>query len=107
MERKISADGTIEHQIPESPKLSEDDTALLVQGLSQHINNMSANPMNPMTSQAISNQASTTNENTVNVGELNINTQATDAQGIAKDAKGELQSQLQDLGHQTSSGVGK
>ncbi|MBV2190231.1 hypothetical protein [Providencia rettgeri] len=107
VERKISADGTIEHQIPESPKLSEDDTALLVQGLSQQINSMSANPMNPMTSQAISNQSSTTNENTVNVGELNINTQATDAQGIAKDAKGELQSQLQDLAHQTSSGVGK
>ncbi|WP_430442440.1 hypothetical protein ACLI07_10105 [Providencia huaxiensis] len=107
VERKISADGTIEHQIPESPKLSEDDTALLVQGLSQQINSMSVNPMNPMTSQAISNQSSTTNENTVNVGELNINTQATDAQGIAKDAKGELQSQLQDLGHQTSSGVGK
>lgn len=107
VERKISADGTIEHQIPESPKLSEDDTVLLVQGLSQQINSMSANPMNPMTSQAISNQSSTTNENTVNVGELNINTQATDAQGIAKDAKGELQSQLQDLGHQTSSGVGK
>ncbi|MEX9225363.1 hypothetical protein AB7W86_03545 [Providencia rettgeri] len=107
VERKISADGTIEHQIPESPKLSENDTALLVQGLSQQINSMSANPMNPMTSQAISNQSSTTNENTVNVGELNINTQATDAQGIAKDAKGELQSQLQDLGHQTSSGVGK
>ncbi|WP_272668817.1 hypothetical protein, partial [Providencia sp. PROV093] len=107
VERKISADGTIEHQIPESPKLSEDDTALIVQGLSQQISSMSANPMNPMTSQAISNQSSTTNENTVNVGELNINTQATDAQGIAKDAKGELQSQLQDLGHQTSSGVGK
>ncbi|WP_273818073.1 hypothetical protein [Providencia rettgeri] len=107
VERHINADGTIEYQIPESPKLSEDDTALLVQGLSQQINSMSANPMNPMTSQAISNQSSTTNENTVNVGELNINTQATDAQGIAKDVKGELQSQLQDLGHQTSSGVGK
>lgn len=107
VERKISADGTIEHQIAETPKLSEDDTALLVQGLSQQINSMSANPMNPMTSQAISNQSSTTNENTVNVGELNINTQATDAQGIVKDAKGELQSQLQDLGHQTGSGVRK
>ncbi|WP_265494788.1 hypothetical protein [Providencia heimbachae] len=107
VERKISADGTIEHQISKTPTLSEDDTALIVQGLSQQINGMSANPMNPMTSQAISNQSSTTNENTVNVGELNINTQSTDAQGIAQDAKGELQSQLQDLGHQTSSGVGK
>ncbi len=107
VERKVSADGTIEHTIPETPKLSEEDTALLVQGLNQQITGMSTNPMNPVTSQAISNRSSTTNENTVNVGELNINTQSTDAQGIAKDAKGELQSQLQDLGHETSSGVGK
>ncbi|WP_323086453.1 hypothetical protein, partial [Providencia alcalifaciens] len=107
VERKVTADGTIEHTIPETPKLSEEDTALLVQGLNQHITGMSTNPMNPVTSQAISNRSSTTNENTVNVGELNINTQSTDAQGIAKDAKGALQSQLQDLGHETSSGVGK
>lgn len=107
VERKVSADGTIEHTIPETPKLSEEDTALLVQGLNQQITGMSTNPMNPVTSQAISNRSSTTNENTVNVGELNINTQSTDAKGIAKDAKGELQSQLQDLGHETSSGVGK
>ncbi|MEY0016944.1 hypothetical protein AB7W42_19180 [Providencia rettgeri] len=105
VERKINADGTIEHTIPETPKLSDEDTAKLLQGLNLHINNMSSNPLNPMTSQAISNQSSTTNENTVSIGELNINTQSTDAQGIAKEAKGELQSQLQDIGQQTNTGM--
>ncbi|XQX20624.1 hypothetical protein ACOZ9R_10400, partial [Providencia alcalifaciens] len=57
VERKVSADGTIEHSIPETPKLSEDDTALLVKGLNQQITGMSTNPMNPVTSQAISNQS--------------------------------------------------
>ncbi|MDD9339606.1 MAG: hypothetical protein PV362_08120 [Providencia heimbachae] len=107
VERKISADGTIEHQIPETPTLSEDDTALLVQGLSQQINGMSTNPMNPMTSQAISNQSSTTNETNLSIGEIKVETQSTDAQGMASGTKDALQSQLQDLGHQTSSGVGK
>ncbi|HHE6469924.1 TPA: hypothetical protein ACPFI9_002483 [Providencia rettgeri] len=107
VERKISADGTIEHQIPESPNLSEDDTALLVQGLSQQINGMSTNPINPMTSQAISNQSSTTNETNLSIGEIKVETQATDAQGMASGTKDALQSQLQDLAHQTSSGVSK
>lgn len=107
VERHINADGAIEHKIPGSPKLSEDDTALLVQGLSQHINSMSANPMNPMTSQAISNQSSTTNETNLSIGEIKVETQATDAQGMANSTKDALQSQLQDLAHQTSSGVGK
>lgn len=104
VERKVSADGTIEHSIPETPKLSEDDTALLVKGLNQQITGMSTNPMNPVTSQAISNQSSTVNENTVNVGELKVLTQATDAQGMANGAKDALQSQLQDVGQQHDTG---
>ncbi|HHR6140545.1 Uncharacterised protein [Providencia alcalifaciens] len=104
VERKVSADGTIEHSIPETPKLSEDDTALLVKGLNQQITAMSTNPMNPVTSQAISNQSSTVNENTVNVGELKVLTQATDAQGMANGAKDALQSQLQDVGQQHDTG---
>lgn len=107
VERKVSADGTIEHNIPEAPKLSEDDTALLVKGLNQQITGMSTNPMNPVTSQAISNQSSTTNETNLSIGEFKVETQSTDAQGMASGAKDALQSQLQDLGHQTSSGVSK
>ncbi|WP_272521690.1 hypothetical protein [Providencia sp. PROV202] len=107
VERKVSADGTIEHSIPETPKLSEDDTALLVKGLNQQITGMSTNPMNPVTSQAISNQSSTTNETNLSIGEIKVETQATDAQGMANGTKDALQSQLQDLGHQTSSGVSK
>lgn len=107
VERNINADGTIEHQIPEAPKLSEDDTALLVKGLNQQITGMSTNPMNPVTSQAISNQSSTTNETNFSIGEIKVETQSTDAQGMASGTKDALQSQLQDLGHQTSSGVSK
>lgn len=107
VERKVSADGTIEHSIPETPTLSEDDTALLVKGLNQQITGMSTNPMNPVTSQAISNQSSTTNETNLSIGEIKVETQATDAQGMANGTKDALQSQLQDLGHQTSSGVSK
>lgn len=107
VERKVSADGAIEHTIPETPKLSEEDTALLVQGLNQQITGMSTNPMNPVTSQAISNQSSTTNETNLSIGELKVETQSTDAQGMASGAKDALQSQLQDLGHQNSTGWGK
>ncbi|MFP4862749.1 hypothetical protein ACLFLC_07090 [Providencia rettgeri] len=80
---------------------------MLVKGLSQQINGMSANPINPMTSQAISNQSSTTNETNLSIGEIKVETQATDAQGMANGTKDALQSQLQDLAHQTSSGVSK
>nr|WP_282564500.1 hypothetical protein [Providencia alcalifaciens] len=107
VERKVSADGAIEHTIPETSKLSEEDTALLVKGLNQQITGMSTNPMNPVTSQAISNQSSTTNETNLSIGELKVETQSTDAQGMASGAKDALQSQLQDLGHQNSTGWGK
>ena len=107
VERKVSAEGTIEHTIPEAPKLSEDDTALLVKGLNQQITGMSSNPMNPVTSQAINNQSSTTNETNLSIGEIKVETQATDAQGMANGTKDALQSQLQDLGHQNSTGWGK
>ncbi|MDE9512134.1 hypothetical protein KKJ15_19875 [Xenorhabdus bovienii] len=60
-----------------------------------------------MTSQAISNQSHQTNEVNMQIGELNVNTQATDAQGVAKDVKGELTNQMQDLGQQTATGVAK
>lgn len=107
VERRVSADGTIEHTISETPKLSEEDTALLVQGLNQHISGMSTNPMNPVTSQAINNQSGTVNESTVNVGEIKITTQATDAQGMANGAKDALESHLQDVGQQYGTGWGK
>lgn len=107
VERKVSADGTIEHTIPETPKLSEEDTALLVQGVNQHITGMSTNPMNPVTSQAISNQSSTTNETNVSIGEIKVETQSTDAAGIAKDANNAWRSEVQDAGQQHGTGWDK
>ncbi|WP_338885370.1 hypothetical protein [Xenorhabdus sp. TH1] len=65
------------------------------------------NPLNPVTSQAISNQSHQTHETNTQIGEVNITTQATDAQGVAQDMKGELNNQLKDLGQQTSTGVAK
>ncbi|MBT0461617.1 hypothetical protein [Morganella morganii] len=47
------------------------------------------------------------NETNVSIGELKVETQATDAQGMAAGAKDALGSQLQDLGHQTNTGLGK
>ncbi|PHM47168.1 hypothetical protein [Xenorhabdus miraniensis] len=67
----------------------------------------SQNPMNPVTSQTISNQSHQTNEINTQIGEVNIKTEATDAQGIAKDMKGELNNQLKDLSQQTATGVAK
>ncbi|ELZ5938406.1 hypothetical protein U0L13_000560 [Providencia stuartii] len=107
VERKVSVNGTIESQIPETPKLSEDDTAFLVTGLSQHINGMSANTMNSMTSQAISNQSNMTNETNVSIGEIKVETQATDAQGLAAVMKEALTPHLQDLGQQNNTGLSK
>ncbi|CDG21070.1 putative Phage protein [Xenorhabdus poinarii G6] len=67
----------------------------------------SQNPLNPVTSQAISNQSHQTNEVNTQIGEVNIKTAATDAQGIANDMRSELSNQLKDLGQQTATGVAK
>ncbi|WP_193757281.1 hypothetical protein [Xenorhabdus sp. KK7.4] len=48
-----------------------------------------------------------THETNTQIGEITITTQATDAQGVVKDMKGELNNQLKDLGQQTATGVAK
>lgn len=73
---------------------------------SQTVQNAAQNsPMNGTTSNAISNQSSSVQENKVQVGQVVVNTQATDAKGVATDVKGELQTQLQSLQAENSSGV--
>lgn len=79
----------------------------MAQAMTAHLYGMSNDPMNPVTSQAINNQSATRNETNVSIGELKVETQATDAQGMASGVKDELGSQLQDLGHQTDTGWGK
>ncbi|MCL8572560.1 hypothetical protein NAB35_02810 [Proteus mirabilis] len=63
--------------------------------------------MNPITSQAISNQSNVKNESNVSIGEIKVETQATDAQGMASGVKGALQDQLADFNQQNSTGVAK
>lgn len=107
VERKMSADGTIEHRLSESPQLSEEDAMKLLQGANHYISSISSNPLNSMTSQAINNTSNSTNETNISIGEIKVETQATDAQGMARDSKDAIASHCQDLGHQMNSGLGK
>ena len=68
----------------------------------------SASPLNSTTSNSISNSVASTNRETnVQVGEVVVNTQATDAEGIARDVNGSLSSQLAQLDSEFSSGVAR
>lgn len=70
------------------------------------INQASSAPLNGVTSNAISNSVASTNKETnVQVGEVKINTQATDSQGIARDVGGGLKDQLSKLDSEFSTGV--
>ncbi|CDH07553.1 conserved membrane hypothetical protein [Xenorhabdus bovienii str. oregonense] len=109
VQRTVNEDGQIEAK-PPKPAKSEDGKQAVradMEKLNRQLAAAAQNPLNPMTSQAISNQSHQTNEVNMQIGELNVNTQATDAQGVAKDVKGELTNQMQDLGQQTATGVAK
>ncbi len=69
--------------------------------------NIASNPLNAQTSNAIVNSSAATSNNTasLNVSNLNINTQATDAEGIAKGATDALNSQMQTLVNNFDDGV--
>lgn len=65
-----------------------------------------ASPLSSTTSNAISNTANSVNRETnVQVGQVTVQTQATDAQGIAGDVGGALSSQLARLDNEFASGV--
>ena len=77
------------------------DTLLLANAQLDAIAN---NAMNPITSQAISNQSNVKNESNVSIGEIKVETQATDAQGMVSGVKDALQDQLADFNQQNSTG---
>jgi hypothetical protein len=102
--------------IPESNAMLPDDgqpasgatTIPALQGVSQGqqaVAAANASPFNSTTSHAISNAVSASKETNVQVGEVVVNTQATDAKGIAGDINGELGAQLKQLDAEYSSGV--
>jgi hypothetical protein len=65
-----------------------------------------ASPYNATTSGSISNSVATSRRETnVQVGEVIVQTQATDADGISRDIGGSLNSQLESLDDEFSTGV--
>lgn len=80
--------------------------AEVMDSANQQIAAAAASPANSISSNAISNSTSKTS-NEVNVGQITVQTQATDAQGVAKGVGSELQGQLKDLEHQSSTGVAR
>ncbi|MBD2822499.1 hypothetical protein ID852_17810 [Xenorhabdus sp. 42] len=110
VKRSVNEDGQIVTETPPPDNGNQDEKKAFradMDRLNQQLAAASQNPLNPLTSQAISNQSHQTNENNIQIAEVNVNTQATDAQGVAKEFKGELANQLQDLGQQTATGVAR
>lgn len=81
-------------------KASENMQAAQVQ-----MNQAAANPMNSVTSTAISNASNVRTETNVQVGQVNVQTQATDAQGISQSIGGGLKDELKNLQADSASGV--
>ena len=65
----------------------------------------SANPMNAVSSNAISNSSNSSSETNVQVGQVTVQTQATDSQGISQAIGGDLSAQLKNLEAETATGV--
>lgn len=76
-----------------------------VAAANQQIAAASANPMNAVSSNAISNTANNSRETNVQVGQVTVQTQATDSQGISQAIGGDLSAQLKNLEAETATGV--
>ena len=69
------------------------------------ITDIQANPLNKTSSQQISNLSNSKNEQNIGIGEININTQATNSSEISSDIKSDLENQLQNLKAESYSGI--
>lgn len=67
----------------------------------------SANPLNGVSSSAISNTANNNKETNVQIGEVKVQTQATDSKGISQAIGGDLSNQLKNLEAETATGVAR
>ena len=65
----------------------------------------SASPLNAVSSSAISNTANNNKETNVQVGQVTVQTQATDSQGISQAIGGDLSAQLKNLEAETATGI--
>lgn len=64
-------------------------------------------PMNSVTSNMVNKQSTETRETNVQIGEITVQTQATDARGTSKAIGSELQSQLKNLSHESATGMAR
>lgn len=83
------------------------DSSSAMQSASHQIGAASSAPSNGVSSSAISNMANSSSETHVQVGQVVVQTQSTDAQGISRDVGSELQSQLKNLEHESATGVAR
>ncbi|QUT02844.1 hypothetical protein [Proteus terrae] len=109
VERNVNDNGDIEYAMPqeESQTANQPPVRHSIAQANAQLDAIANNAMNPITSQAISNQSNVKNESNVSIGEIKVETQATDAQGMASGVKGALQDQLADFNQQNSTGVAK
>lgn len=82
-----------------------DDPASGVESANQQLAMASSAPTNNITSNAISNSASKAVETNVQTGDIIVQTQATDAQGISQDIGSSLNDQLKGLEMESATGV--
>ncbi|HEK2694303.1 hypothetical protein [Proteus mirabilis] len=109
VERNVNDNGEIEYAMPQEESQTENQPPVrhsIAQANAQ-LDAIANNAMNPITSQAISNQSNVKNESNVSIGEIKVETQATDAQGMVSGVKDALQDQLADFNQQNSTGVAK
>lgn len=64
-----------------------------------------AAPLNSVTSNAISNSAQKSSETNVQIGEIKVETQATDAAGVAAGVGGEMDKQLRQMQSESNTGI--
>lgn len=78
-----------------------------VRAANAQLSSASKSGLNAVTSNAISNSASNRSETNMPIGEININTQATDAGRISRDIGDSLKDQIRGLNAQTATGAAR
>lgn len=108
VERNVNDNGEIEYAMPqeESKAVQQPPVRQSIAQANAQLDAIANNAMNPITSQAISNQSNVKNESNVSIGEVKIETQATDAQGVASGLSNALQDEIANVNQQHSSGLG-
>lgn len=84
---------------------SSPDPAAGIEAVNQQLVAASSAPTNSITSNAISNTANRSSETNVQTGDIIVQTQATDAQGISQDIGSNLSDQLKGLEMESATGV--